>query len=141
MNGRFRSAWIRDASRAGRRESVKLAEARRASFDNGGRPCLIIDTLLARYSRNFHGSSPQQIRKCQRSARAGSQSSDLIVGRIRSRLVAAPIVTCLGRRRLTRQAQAFQRQLFLASSGQYSKYARCHCTVCEAFVGGARTRG
>jgi len=40
MKGRFRNACIRDASRAGRRESVKLAEARRASLSNGGRPCL-----------------------------------------------------------------------------------------------------
>lgn len=40
MNGKFRNACIREASRAGRRESVKLAEARRASLSNGGRPCL-----------------------------------------------------------------------------------------------------
>lgn len=40
MKGRFRNAWIREASRAGRRDRVKLAEARRASLFNGGRPCL-----------------------------------------------------------------------------------------------------
>jgi hypothetical protein len=40
MKGKFRSAWIREASRAGSKESVKFAEARSASLDNGGRPCL-----------------------------------------------------------------------------------------------------
>lgn len=42
MKGKFRNACIRDARRAGSRERVKLAEARSASLDKGGRPCLDI---------------------------------------------------------------------------------------------------
>lgn len=45
MKGRFRSAWMRWASLAGKRDKVKLAEANRASADKGGCPCL--QTVLA----------------------------------------------------------------------------------------------
>lgn len=38
---------MRDASRAGRRERVKLAEARSASLDNGGRPWLEQDEIVS----------------------------------------------------------------------------------------------
>ncbi len=40
MNGRFRRACSRCASRTGNRDKVKFAEEKRASADSGGRPCL-----------------------------------------------------------------------------------------------------
>jgi hypothetical protein len=40
MKGRFRRACIRCASRIGSKSRVKFADEKRASFDNGGRPCL-----------------------------------------------------------------------------------------------------
>lgn len=42
MKGRLRSAWIRCASRMGRRDRVKLAEVKRADAERGGRPCLLL---------------------------------------------------------------------------------------------------
>lgn len=45
MNGRFRSACIRWASRIGKRVSVKFAEEKRASDDSGGRPCLQLESV------------------------------------------------------------------------------------------------
>ena len=43
MKGKFRRARTRCARRMGINEEVKFAEARRASVDNGGRPCLFDD--------------------------------------------------------------------------------------------------
>jgi hypothetical protein len=40
IKGRFRRAWIRCASRIGRRERVKLADENKASVESGGGPCL-----------------------------------------------------------------------------------------------------
>lgn len=41
MKGRFRRDWMRCARRAGRMESVKFAELKRAWLESGGRPCLL----------------------------------------------------------------------------------------------------
>ena len=38
MKGRLRRAWIRWATRMGRRERVKLAEEKRVDAERGGRP-------------------------------------------------------------------------------------------------------
>jgi methylphosphotriester-DNA--protein-cysteine methyltransferase len=43
MKGRFRRAWMRCASRMGKRERVKLADENSASVERGGRPCLYHD--------------------------------------------------------------------------------------------------
>lgn len=41
MKGRFRNAWIRCARRAGKWDSVKLADDINAASDKGGGPCLV----------------------------------------------------------------------------------------------------
>jgi hypothetical protein len=47
MNGRFRSDWMRLASRAGRMESVKLADVSSCCVVRGGLPCLDHATVVS----------------------------------------------------------------------------------------------
>ena len=66
MNGRFRRACIRCASRIGRRLSVKFAEENRASKESGGRPCLTLgsrERLQQGVERD--GDLPDQISQTQ----------------------------------------------------------------------------
>lgn len=90
MKGRFRRAWMRQASLAGRRERVKFADARRASLVSGGRPCLNPPCqrslpLLSLYYFPFFRHLPEQI--CQRQGPTGTrrEASDLVIRYIRCR--------------------------------------------------------
>lgn len=85
MKGRFRRAWIRAASRAGRRERVKLADARRASLDRGGRPCLgkrgdqYSVSTKSKYPIHSSSDSLEKISQSQWWSTAGRKPCNLVV--------------------------------------------------------------